>query len=234
MSRSPWVGGRRALNHRRDRANVRFRGKPGRTMLRLSISQFNPERKSGINHDIVARRPPETRAAIGFDFWILKHECYAIQAGWPDIMPRPPVVLETISSRPMSVAADRFPLFFRLSAKPPQYLLVRPQIFMQDFLKYTNDHLCFGKMGLICFDDLCRSFVRSGLLPSIDHVHATKFSSVGNRSPKPTLKVHAFLHDKVDQIMGRREFSIGRANAQADTIIAYSNNTWPIRCPLYI
>jgi hypothetical protein len=37
---------RRALNHCRDRVNVRCRGKPGRTMLRLSISQFYPSRKS--------------------------------------------------------------------------------------------------------------------------------------------------------------------------------------------
>jgi transposase len=57
-------------------------------------------------------------------------------------------------------------------------------------------------MGLICFDDLRRSFVRSRLLSPIDHFHAGKFGSVGNRSPKSPLKTHAFLYDKVNQSRG--------------------------------
>jgi hypothetical protein len=81
---------------------------------------------------------------------------------------------------------------------------------------------------------LRRSFVRSRLLSPIDHFHAGKFGSVGNRSPKSPLKTHAFLYDKVNQIMGRREFSVGRANAHADAIIAYSNDIWPIRGLLYV
>ena len=44
----------------------------------------------------------------------------------------------------------------------------------------------------------------------------------------------ANLAPSATEIMGRREFSIGRANAQADSIIAYSDNTWPIRCLLCI
>jgi len=51
---------------------------------------------------------------------------------------------------------------------------------MQNLLKRTNNRFSFGEMALIRFDKLCRSFVRSRLLPSFDHFHAGKFSSVSN------------------------------------------------------
>jgi hypothetical protein len=83
---------------------------------------------------------------------------------------------------------------------------------------------------MICAD---LSFALGFFRPSITSTLANLAPSATDPQ-NPRFKVPSFLHDKVDQIMGRREFSIGRANAQADTIIAYSNNTWPIRCLLCI
>ena|SRR5436190_17565569 len=101
---------------------------------------------------------------------------------------------------------------------------------MENSLERTNNHLCFRQMELICFDDLGRFFVCFGLLSSIDHFHTGKFGSVGNRSPKSPLKAHAFLYDKVDQIMGRRELPVGRAHSQADAILAYGDYNWTFCC----
>src|SRR5947209_1004446 len=97
---------------------------------------------------------------------------------------------------------------------------------MQDFLKCANNHLCFGEMSFVCLDYLCRPFVCSGLLSAVYHFHTGKLCSVGNRAPKTSLKAHAFLYDKVDQIMGRREFPVRRAHSQADAIIAEGDYNW--------
>jgi hypothetical protein len=104
---------------------------------------------------------------------------------------------------------------------------------MKNFLKYTNNHLCFGQAGLICLDDLRRFFVRFRLLSSFDYLHAGKFGSVCSRSPKSLSKTHAFFHDKVDQVMGRREFPVRRAHLQADAVVPYGDYNWTFCCFFY-
>jgi hypothetical protein len=49
-------------------------------------------------------------------------------------------------------------------------------------------------------------------LSPVDHLNAGKFRLAGNRSPKTSFKAHAFLYHEVDQIMGRGELSIRRAD----------------------